>query len=131
MLYDDLRDPVALLRGERGATALSAFWPYASMAAPATLADEQLRPYTALMAQSQELIADDVLDVTGTSEELGKTPGKDAASGKSTYPGLFGIEGSRERARAAIREALGEIESLGARVERLRQMACFVIDRRK
>ena len=76
-------------------------------------------------------IADDVLDVTGTSEELGKTPGKDAASGKATYPGLFGIEGSRERARTAIQEALGEIESLGARVERLRQMACFVIDRRK
>jgi geranylgeranyl diphosphate synthase type II len=76
-------------------------------------------------------IADDVLDVTGTSEELGKTPGKDVASGKSTYPGLYGIDGSRERARATIAKALQEIESFGERVERLRQIACFVIERRK
>lgn len=62
MLYDDLRDPVALLRGEGGATRLAAFWPYASGEAPTALSGEKLRPYTALMAQSQELIAGDVLD---------------------------------------------------------------------
>lgn len=76
-------------------------------------------------------IADDVLDVTGTSEELGKTPGKDLASGKSTYPSLYGLEGSRERARGTIQKAVAELEPLGERVERLRQLACFVIDRRK
>lgn len=62
MLYDDLRDPVALLRDGGGSTKLSAFWPYATTASPAGLAAEQVRPYTALMAQSQELIASDLLD---------------------------------------------------------------------
>lgn len=76
-------------------------------------------------------IADDILDVTGTSEELGKTPGKDKASGKSTYPALYGLDGSRERARATVQAALLSIAPLGERVERLRQIACFVIDRRK
>ena len=45
-------------------------------------------------------IIDDVLDVEGTAAELGKQPGKDEAAGKLTYPALFGVEGSRERARA-------------------------------
>ena len=62
MLYDDLRDPVALLRGDAGSTALSAFWPYAASAAPQALAADHVRPYTSLMAKSQELIASDVLD---------------------------------------------------------------------
>lgn len=76
-------------------------------------------------------IADDILDLTGTPEELGKTPGKDVASGKCTYPSLYGIDGSIDRARATIGEALEVIEPLGPRVDRLRQLACFVIDRRK
>ncbi len=45
-------------------------------------------------------IVDDVLDVEGTAAELGKQPGKDEAAGKLTYPALFGVEGSRARARA-------------------------------
>ena len=44
-------------------------------------------------------IADDLLDVEGESHELGKTAGKDAAAGKLTYPALFGLDGSRQRAR--------------------------------
>ncbi len=44
-------------------------------------------------------IVDDVLDVEGTAAELGKQPGKDQAAGKLTYPALFGVEGSRQRAR--------------------------------
>lgn len=62
MLYDDLRDPVALLRRDAGATRLSAFWPYAMSPAPDALVVEHVEPYTALMAKSQELIAADVLD---------------------------------------------------------------------
>ena len=40
-----------------------------------------------------------MLDVEGTAAELGKQPGKDQAAGKLTYPALFGVEGSRQRAR--------------------------------
>jgi demethylspheroidene O-methyltransferase len=60
MLYADLRDPVALLRGESRATALGAYWPYASAESPPTEAGAG--PYTALMAASQALVADEVLD---------------------------------------------------------------------
>jgi demethylspheroidene O-methyltransferase len=58
MLYADLRDPVALLRGETTDTALGAYWPYARGAVDA----ESAGPYTALMAASQALVADEVLD---------------------------------------------------------------------
>jgi geranylgeranyl diphosphate synthase type II len=51
-------------------------------------------------------IVDDILDVEGASEDLGKTAGKDAAAGKPTYPALYGLEESRRLARACIDEAL-------------------------
>ena len=76
-------------------------------------------------------IADDVLDVTSTPEQLGKTPGKDAAAAKATYPGLFGIEASKTRARHLVDDAIAVVEPFGAGAERLREIACFVIDRRK
>jgi demethylspheroidene O-methyltransferase len=62
MLYADLRDPVALLRGEAAETALGAYWPYARAESPAAVDAAQAGPYTALMAASQALVADEVLD---------------------------------------------------------------------
>ncbi len=62
MLYADLEDPVALLRGERGRTALARYWPYADAQAPETLAPEAVADYSALMAASQALISQQVLD---------------------------------------------------------------------
>ena len=49
-------------------------------------------------------IADDILDVTGTAESLGKSPGKDAAAGKLTYPAVHGLDAARERANALADE---------------------------
>jgi geranylgeranyl pyrophosphate synthase len=49
-------------------------------------------------------IADDILDVTGTAESLGKSPGKDAAAGKLTYPAVHGLDAARERANALANE---------------------------
>lgn len=60
LLYDDLRDPVALLRGETAKTALSRFWPYAAQSGQA--APEQAAQYSALMAASLPLLVDDVLE---------------------------------------------------------------------
>jgi len=60
--YDDLRDPVALLRGEVEGTALSRFWGYSRGEAPAELSAEETADYTELMAASQSLIAEDILD---------------------------------------------------------------------
>ncbi len=61
-------------------------------------------------------IVDDVLDVTQTSAQLGKTAGKDTASEKATYPALFGIEASLRKADALVNCRIGGIEQLrGAR----------------
>lgn len=60
--YDDMRDPVALLRGELTDTALSRFWGYAGGDDPSALRPDDTREYTALMAASQSLIAEDILD---------------------------------------------------------------------
>jgi demethylspheroidene O-methyltransferase len=61
LLYADLVDPVALLRGEQRNTELSRYWPYASAAAASELGSSEVSAYTNLMAQSQTLIADDII----------------------------------------------------------------------
>jgi demethylspheroidene O-methyltransferase len=61
MLYDDLKDPVALLRGTAGAGQLSAYWAYAKNGKAADLSREAIAPYTALMSASQPMIAQQVL----------------------------------------------------------------------
>lgn len=61
MLYDDLKDPLALLRHESGAGQLARYWPYAGTMAPADLTGAEVSPYTALMAQSQPMISAQVL----------------------------------------------------------------------
>jgi geranylgeranyl diphosphate synthase type II len=76
-------------------------------------------------------IVDDVLDVTQTSEQLGKTAGKDTASEKVTYPALFGIEGSLSRADALVNQAFAELESFGERAEPLRELARYLVERKK
>ena len=62
LLYADLNDPVALLRGAGRDTALARYWPYAGADCPDALTSDQVRNYTALMSASQALIAGDVLD---------------------------------------------------------------------
>ncbi len=62
MLYSDLADPVALLRGELTTAQLAGFWPYAASPAPAAIPPDRVNAYSALMAQSQALVADEVLD---------------------------------------------------------------------
>jgi geranylgeranyl diphosphate synthase type II len=74
---------------------------------------------------------DDVLDVTQTSEQLGKTAGKDTASEKATYPALFGIEASVQKADALVNEAFGELDSFGEQAEPLREVARFLVERKK
>jgi geranylgeranyl pyrophosphate synthase len=58
-------------------------------------------------------IADDILDATASREALGKTPGKDARSGKATYPLLFGLEESRRMAEEEMEAALAELRTAG------------------
>ena len=76
-------------------------------------------------------IVDDVLDVTQTSEQLGKTAGKDTATEKSTYPSLFGIEASLKKADKLIHRANTALDHFGDRSSNLREIAAFLVERKK
>jgi geranylgeranyl diphosphate synthase type II len=74
-------------------------------------------------------IADDLLDISGDCETIGKQTQKDAQHGKLTYPSLLGIEASRERAEQLIREAQERLKPLGEHGHRLSALADFIIHR--
>jgi farnesyl diphosphate synthase/geranylgeranyl diphosphate synthase type II len=74
-------------------------------------------------------IADDVLDVTATSDQLGKTAGRDVALAKSTYPAVLGIDGARNRARSLVEEACGAIAAVGRLTPALEGLARHVVER--
>lgn len=74
-------------------------------------------------------IADDLLDVLGSSATLGKTPGKDDNQHKATYPALFGIEESRRKAAQLVQEACECLAPYGTAGGRLRELAHFLIER--
>jgi len=92
---------------------------------------ERLR---ALMAYGSRIglafqIMDDVLDVTSSTDALGKVTGRDAALGKSTYVGLLGVDGATERANALVREACDELRSVDLLTPELEDLAAFVVSR--
>ena len=76
-------------------------------------------------------IVDDVLDVTQTSEQLGKTAGKDTVAEKATYPALFGIDESIKKADQLVKDALGALDGFGDRAETLKELARFLVERKK
>ncbi|MGA3106456.1 MAG: polyprenyl synthetase family protein [Terriglobales bacterium] len=76
-------------------------------------------------------IVDDVLDLTQTSEQLGKTAGKDAAAEKTTYPALFGIEESLHKADTLVDQACAELNEYGAAASNLKDLARFLVERKK
>ncbi|OHZ02969.1 farnesyl diphosphate synthase [Salinicola sp. MIT1003] len=74
-------------------------------------------------------IHDDVLDVTGDTQTLGKTSGADARRDKPTYPALLGVAQAQRRARDLLDEALAALEPLGEAGQPLAALARFMIDR--
>ena len=76
-------------------------------------------------------IVDDILDVTQTSEQLGKTAGKDTAAEKATYPALFGVEQSRRKADELVNAACSELDQFSQRAETLKSLARFLVERKK
>ena len=74
-------------------------------------------------------IADDILDVTGSAASLGKSPGKDAASGKLTYPGVFGLDAARRELAALADTLCSDATTLAANGDDLVAMIRYVADR--
>jgi geranylgeranyl diphosphate synthase type II len=74
-------------------------------------------------------IVDDILDVEQSSEQLGKTAGKDVAQGKITFPAVYGIAESREMADEQLELALSAVEPFGNRAHWLRELATLIVRR--
>jgi geranylgeranyl diphosphate synthase, type II len=75
-------------------------------------------------------IIDDVLDITATQEELGKTAGKDLQAQKATYPSFWGIEESRRQANQLIAEAKAELAPWGDQAQPLMAIADYITARK-
>lgn len=76
-------------------------------------------------------ITDDILDVLGTSAEIGKPAGSDQARGKATYPSINGMDASRRRQSELYREAVAALEAFDEKADVLRELVRLVIERKK
>ncbi|MCC5860665.1 MAG: methyltransferase domain-containing protein [Gammaproteobacteria bacterium] len=120
LLYEDLRDPVALLR-EGGPTTLGAFWGYAGAAAPAALAGQAVGDYSTLMAVSQQLVAEEILAAYPLRRhrrllDVGGGHGAFTSAVAAHVPGLALAMFDLPAVAAQARERL-EQSGLGSRIE--------------
>ncbi|BDV43340.1 farnesyl-diphosphate synthase [Geotalea uraniireducens] len=74
-------------------------------------------------------IADDILDIEGTTEQIGKDAGSDQARGKATYPAVMGLAESKRRARELVEIALDALSAFGEEAEPLREIARYIVAR--
>jgi geranylgeranyl pyrophosphate synthase len=75
-------------------------------------------------------VADDLLDVEASAEDLGKRTQKDQARGKATYPSLLGVEASRRLARDLSMRAQTALADFDGRADPLRALAAFAVERK-
>jgi len=106
-----------------------------SCEAGAILAKASPELRTALKGYAHDLglafqIADDLLDVEGSSAETGKPVGADAAAGKATFVSILGVERARSQAELLVDQAVAHLDLFEQRAELLRQVARFVVNRR-
>ena len=123
------RDQVRSIHENKTAALLTASVRLGAMAANART--KQLAAVTAFgraLGLAFQVI-DDILDVTQTSEKLGKSAGKDLAAKKATYPAVFGLEKSRSEARRLTTRAHKALNTLGADADVLRALADYLLQR--
>lgn len=124
-----LEDLEQVHRAKTGAL-ISASVQIGAMAAQATKSQVNvMRQYGDALGLAFQ-IADDVLDMTATTDQLGKTAGRDAALKKSTYPALLGIDGALARARSLAGDACDILQRSGLLTPSLQALALHVVERR-
>lgn len=106
----------------------------ASVVSGAILANAKQADITKLSRYAQNIglafqIIDDILDITATKEQLGKTAGKDLEAQKATYPSLWGLEKSQAKAQELIDNAIAQLANYGTKAEPLRAIANYIITR--
>ncbi len=122
-------DALRFIHQSKTAALLTASLRLGAMSANATpLQLRQLTQFGQALGLAFQVI-DDILDVTQTTEKLGKTAGKDVAATKATYPALIGLEASRKEAHRLTKKALLALKPLGNRASRLREIAHYLLDR--
>lgn len=121
-------DLAAITRLQRAKT--GALIEFSATAGPLMAGDDPapLRAYAQALGLAFQ-IADDILDVTGTEEAVGKRVGKDDAAGKATFVSLLGLEPARDRAERLADQAVAALAPYGEAAGNLRALARFVIDR--
>ena len=106
----------------------------ASVVSGAILADADVEDISRLSQYAKNIglafqIIDDILDITATDEQLGKTAGKDLQAQKATYPSLWGLEKSRLKAQELVDNAIAQLSIYGVKAEPLRAIANFIVTR--
>jgi geranylgeranyl diphosphate synthase, type II len=106
----------------------------ASVVCGAILANAQPEDIARLSQYAQNIglafqIIDDILDITATDEQLGKTAGKDLQAQKATYPSLWGLEKSRLKAQELVDHAIAQLTTYGVKAEPLRAVANYIVTR--
>ncbi|MEK5432194.1 polyprenyl synthetase family protein [Lysinibacillus sp. FSL R7-0073] len=106
-----------------------------SIEAGAVLADASKQDRATLKEYAHHIglafqIQDDILDIEGTTEELGKTAGKDVASDKSTYPALLTLNGAKEKLAEHYQHAINALDQLPIDASLLRYFAAYIVHRK-
>ena len=101
----------------------------------AVLADANSEQLKSLKTYSHKIgllfqIVDDILDIESDAATLGKNTGRDVALGKSTYPALLGLDGAKEYAKKTYNEAILAIEPLGDKMNDLKALALYLLQRK-
>ena len=106
----------------------------ASVVSGAMLADASTEDIARLSQYARDIglafqIIDDILDITATDEQLGKTAGKDLQAQKATYPSLWGLEKSQHKARELVDNAISQLSVYGTKAEPLKAVANYIVAR--
>lgn len=119
----------AIHQSKTGALITTSLVTGALYAGGSTIAVEHLRVFGQRAGLAFQIV-DDVLDVTESSEQLGKTAGKDSTAVKATWPAVFGIQKSIEDAERLIDSAFAELADFGPAAEPLKAVARYLVERR-